>query len=84
METKIGIAVIVKSKEEFDAVKDFLTSDVLYLDWHENMLTQDTAVVLKANKNSDFSSGGVGGAKYMESCGIKTVPFSNNLIQYIL
>lgn len=79
-----GIAVIVKSKAEFDAVKTFLTPDVLYLDWHDNMLTRETAVVLKANKNSDFSSGSLGCAEYQRECGIETVPFNENLIQYLL
>lgn len=79
-----GISVIVKSKEEFDTVKAFLTTDVLYLDWHDIMATRETAVVLKANKKSDYSSGTVGCAKTQRNFGIKTVPFSYNLIQYLL
>jgi len=81
---KTGIAVKVNSKEEFEKVKSFLTEDVLYFDWHENMLIQQTAVILKANKNSSLSSGSIGGAKFYESMGIEVLPFKENLIEYLL
>jgi len=80
----IGIAVVVKSEAEFNHVKQFLTPEILYLDWHDNMLLHETAITLRANKNSDFSSGGVGSAEYKRACGIKIVPFSENLAQYLI
>lgn len=84
MKKQIGISVVVSNKEEFDHVKRFLTPEVLYLDWHDNMKIMETSIVLKANKNSDFSSGGVGSSEYQKKCGIKIFPFSENLTQYLI
>jgi len=78
-----GISVIVTTESEYKKVQDFLTKEVLYINWHDNMLTTETAVVLKANKNSDFSTGSVGCAEYQRECGIKTVPFIENLSSYL-
>jgi len=79
-----GISVIVTSETEYKKVQDFLTKDILYIAWHDNMLLHETAVVLKANKKSDFSTGSVGRAKYQRECGIKTVPFIENLSAYLI
>jgi len=79
---KTGVSVIVENEEQFNKVKDFLKPN-LYIDWHENMLTRQTAVVLKANKNSDYSNGSVGCAEYQRSSGIDTKPFTENLIELI-
>jgi len=65
MGRQIGIAVIVSTPEEYSKVQDFLTRDVAWVDWHDNMYKRETAIVLKANKNSDYSSGAVGCAKGM-------------------
>lgn len=80
----IGIAVVVKNETEFNHVKQFLTPEICWLDWQPKMAEIETAITLKANKNSDFSSGGVGSAEYKRACGIKIVPFSENLAQYLI
>lgn len=80
----IGISVIVKTKEEYEKVQSFLTKKVLYIDWVPQMETTETAIVLKANKNSDFSSGSVGSSEYQKECGIKTMPFIDNLSRYLI
>lgn len=81
---KIGIAVIVTNPEEYAKVQDFLGRDVAYIDWHDNMKMHETAIILKANKNSDFSAGSVGSAEYQRSCGIETLPFVENLSTYLI
>jgi hypothetical protein len=80
----IGIAVVVTSETEFNHVKQFLTPEVCWIDWQPKMAEIETAITLKANKNSDFSVGGVGSAEYKRVSGIKTVPFSENLVQYLI
>lgn len=84
MKKPIGVAVIVNNESEFNRVKEFLSPEILYLNWHENMLKHETAITLKAIKNCDFSVGGVGSAEYKKECGMKIVPFNNNLAQYIV
>ena len=79
-----GISVIVKNKSEYKKVQEFLTDKVLYVNWHRAMIDNETAIVLKANKNSDFSSGSVGLAEYQRECGIKTMPFIENLSEYLI
>jgi len=83
MSKQKGISVIVTNEAEYKKVQNFLTKEVLYIGWHDNMLTRETAVVLKAKKNSDFSTGSVGCAEYQRECGIKTVPFVENLSVYL-
>jgi len=78
-----GISVIVKTEAEYKKVQDFLTKEVLYVNWHPVMETTETAIVLKADKNSDFSTGSVGLAAYQRECGIKTMPFIENLSSYL-
>lgn len=80
----IGIAVIVSNEAEFNHVKQFLTPDVCWIDWQPKIAEIETAITLRANKNSDFSAGGVGSAEYKRAAGIKTVPFSENLAQYLI
>jgi len=81
---KIGISVITKTKEDYEKVQVFLTKKVAYIDWAPQMEHTETAIVLKANKNSDFSSGSVGSAEYQRSCGIVTLPFIENLSEYLI
>lgn len=80
----IGVAVVITNEYEFNRVKEFLSPEILYLNWHKNMLKHETAITLKANKNCDFSVGGVGCAEYKKECGMKIVPFNENLAQYIV
>lgn len=80
----IGIAVIIASEDQHQRVQIFLSPEILYIPWHPNMTLRETAVVLKANKNSDFSAGKVGSAEFYRRSGIKVVPFSDNLAQYIV
>lgn len=79
-----GIAVIISNGREFNHVKKFLTPEVLYLDWHKNMKLFETAVVLKANESSKYSSGSTGLAEGYKEEGFKLVPFSENLVQYLI
>ena len=72
---KIGKSVIVKNKEQYDEMKNYLGTKSMYLDWVPQMGKIETAVVIEANKNSDFSIGSVGRASYQESCGLKLITF---------
>lgn len=80
----IGIAVVVTNENEFNRVKEFLTPEICWIDWQPKMAEIETAITLKANKNSYFSVGGVGSAEYKKECGMKIVPFNENLAQYLL
>jgi len=79
-----GISVIVKTEAEYKKVQEFLTDTVLYVNWHTAMIDNETAIVLKADKKSDFSSGSVGLAEHQRLSGIKTMPFIENLSEYLI
>ena len=71
----IGLSVIVKTKEQFDKIKDFLTEDVLYFDWVPQMQEKETGIVLMADRESKFSSGSVGSTEYQKQEGIICMKF---------
>lgn len=73
---KQGESVIVRTEEQFNEVKRLLGEGSLYLNWNPIMATKETAIVLKANKKTQLSQGGVGSAEYQRSLGIRTIEFS--------
>ena len=54
-----GLSVIIKSESEFNHIKNFLSEDILYLDFVPQMATTTTAIVIWSD-NKWYSTGQVG------------------------
>jgi hypothetical protein len=74
--TYTGLSIIIRNKQEFDRVKEFLGSENLYLNFAPYMTTTKTAVVVFADFGSCFSTGSTGSAEYQEAEGLRLVDFS--------
>jgi hypothetical protein len=51
-----GLSVIIRTEDEFNHIKKFLSDDVLYLHFVPQMATKLTAIVIWANQG-DYSTG---------------------------
>lgn len=71
-----GLSIIIRDKKEFDRMKDFLGAENLYLDFLPQMATTETAVVVYADCDSNFSLGSVGSSEYQKAQGLRLVEFS--------
>lgn len=71
-----GLSIIIRNKKEFDRVKDFLGDEVLYFDFVPQMATTETAVVVWADSESNFSTGSTGSSEYQKEEGLRLVEFS--------
>jgi hypothetical protein len=75
-----GLSVIIRNKEEFDKIKEFLGEEVLYLDFVHQMAIEETAIIINCNIDSVlgiFSVGGAGLAKIHQRYKIRTVEFKD-------
>lgn len=85
---EIGLSIIIKNEYEFNRVKEFLGTKNLYLNYVPQMATTETAIVVYANADSDFSTGSIGSSEYQKSEGLRLVQFNeyfkNNIKEYIL
>ncbi len=71
-----GLSVLIKSESEFNHIKDFLSKDVLYLDFVPQMAIKPTAIVIWSD-NKDFGTGSVGCAKSQKEDFIRVVEFKD-------
>ena len=71
-----GLSVIIRDEKEFNHIKNFLSEDILYLDFVPQMYTRPTGIIIWSDYK-DFSPGQVGCAKYQESKFIRTVEFKD-------
>jgi len=71
-----GLSVIIKSESEFNHIKNFLSEDVLYLDFVPQMATTTTAIVIWAD-HKDYCTGQVGCAKSQKEDFIRLVEFND-------
>jgi hypothetical protein len=71
-----GLSVIIRNKEEFNHIKDFLSEDVLYLDFVPQMTSKPTGIVIWSD-NEWYNTGQVGCAKSQKEDFIRTVEFND-------
>jgi hypothetical protein len=71
-----GLSVLIKSESEFNHIKDFLSKDVLYLDFIPQMATKPTAIVIWSD-NKDFGTASVGCANFQRDNFIRVVEFKD-------
>ena len=71
-----GLSVIIRTENEFNVIKKFLTSDVLYLDFVPVMSTRDTGIVIWS-ENEDIGTGSVGCVEFQKKNFIRVVEFND-------
>lgn len=70
-----GLSVIIRNKNQYDRLKDLLGQEVLYIDWTEAMIKNETAIMIWYKGKYDFETGSIGRAEYHRDFEIKTVEF---------
>lgn len=68
-----GLSIIVRMESEFNELKRLIGEKSLYLNWVDAMAERETAVVIRANKSTQMSTGSVGCAEIQRQEGIKTI-----------
>jgi hypothetical protein len=71
-----GLSVIIRTEEQFNHIKKFLSDDVLYLDFVPQMATKLTAIVIWSD-NKDLDTGSVGCAESQKESFIRVVEFND-------
>jgi len=71
-----GLSVIIRTEDEFNVIKKFLSDDVLYLDFLPIMSTRDTGIVIWS-ENEDIDTGSVGCVKFQKERFIRVVEFND-------
>lgn len=71
-----GLSVIIRTEEEFNHIKNFLSEDVLWVDFVPQMATKLTSIVIWAD-HKDLDTGSVGCAKSQKEQFIRVVEFND-------
>jgi len=71
-----GLSVLVRTENEFNVIKKFLSPDILYLDFVPQMSTRDTGIVIWS-ENEDINTGSVGCVKFQKKNFIRVVEFND-------
>jgi hypothetical protein len=71
-----GLSVIIRTEDEFNHIKKFLSDDVLYLDFVPQMATKLTSIVIWSG-NKDLDTGSVGCAESQKEQFIRVVEFND-------
>ena len=71
-----GLSVIIRTEDEFNVIKKFLSDDVLYLDFVPQMITRPTGIVIWS-ENTDFNTGSVGCVEYQKKNFFRVVEFND-------
>lgn len=71
-----GLSVIIKTEDEFNHIKKFLSEDVLYLDFVPQMATRTTGIIIWSD-HKDYSTGSVGCAESQKKNFIRVVEFND-------
>lgn len=71
-----GLSVIIRTEEEFNHIKSFLSEDVLWVNFVPQMITKLTAIVIWAN-HKEYSPGSVGCAQSQKESFIRVVEFND-------
>ena len=71
-----GLSVIIRTEDEFNHIKKFLSDDVLYLDFVPQMSTKLTSIVIWSD-DKDLDTGSVGCAESQKKHFIRVVEFND-------
>jgi hypothetical protein len=71
-----GLSVIIRTEEEFNHIKNFLSEDVLWVDFVPQMATKLTSIVIWSD-DKDLDTGSVGCAKSQKEQFIRVVEFND-------
>lgn len=71
-----GLSVIIRTEDEFNHIKKFLSDDVLYLDFVPQMATKLTSIVIWSD-DKDLDTGSVGCAESQKKHFIRVVEFND-------
>ena len=71
-----GLSVIIRTEDEFNHIKKFLSDDVLYLDFVPQMATRTTGIVIWSD-NKDLDTGSVGSVEFQKKNFIRVVEFND-------
>jgi pimeloyl-CoA synthetase len=71
-----GLSVIIRTEDEFNHIKKFLSHDVLWVNFVPQMATKLTAIVIWSD-DKDYSTGSVGCAESQKEEFIRVVEFND-------
>jgi len=71
-----GLSVIIRTEDEFNHIKKFLSEDVLWVNFVPQMATKLTSIVIWSD-NKDYSTGSVGCAESQKKEFIRVVEFND-------
>ena len=71
-----GLSVIIRTEDEFNHIKNFLSDDVLFIDFVPQMATKLTSIVIWSS-HKDYSTGSVGCAQSQKESFIRVVEFND-------
>jgi hypothetical protein len=71
-----GLSVIIRTENEFNHIKKFLSEDVLYLDFLPQMSTRPTGIIIWSDLE-ELDTGHVGCAEYHKKNFIRVVEFND-------
>ena len=71
-----GLSVIIRTENEFNHIKKFLSDDILWINFVPRMATKLTAIVIWAS-HKDYSTGSVGCAQSQKENFIRVVEFND-------
>lgn len=71
-----GLSVIIRTEDEFNHIKKFLSDDILWINFVPRMATKLTSIVIWAD-HKDYSTGSVGCAESQKEQFIRVVEFND-------
>ena len=71
-----GLSVLIRTEDEFNHIKNFLSKDILYIDFVPQMATKPTGIVIWSQVEH-LSTGSVGCAKSQKENFIRVVEFND-------
>lgn len=71
-----GLSVLIRTEDEFNHIKKFLSKDILYINFTPNMTTNPTGIIIWSDIK-DLDTGSVGCIEYHKSKFIRVVEFNH-------
>lgn len=71
-----GLSVVIRTEDEFNHLKNFLSEDVLYIDFVPQMATKLTSIVIWSD-HKNYSPGSVGCTESQKEHFIRVVEFND-------
>jgi hypothetical protein len=71
-----GLSVIIRTEDEFNHIKKFLSDDVLWMNWVPQISTKLTGIIIWAD-HENYSPGSVGCAESQKKEFIRVVEFND-------